>query len=681
MADQQTPKTFDFESFARDELGGRVVGHGETPGTVKIEVIGEDENGAIGPQVKEFDLSSFAKDELKVDPATLPVKYNSPETAVSDSPLGFIDRIRYETARKIPDQARLLKEKFKPEEIRFNPETKTLSVNDKGIWKNAGSTGMTGFFGGEGDVIAGAVVGGAAATAAAAPYAAALTFGSGGTLTPVAAGVMVGAGAIGSGIGAMVARFGTMKMAESAGLRTEQDAQETMKELGKEGILALSGELIGPIVKLGAKGTAKVMNNSVKRISKMMGVGSELETAQTMSAMTGLETLDNQIWLAHTDDVETQQLRSIDWEANRLKPNAPQMNPVRKEMADKVQEAVEVVHKKMDDDFVAMDNKFKPIVEKAKVNMESEHQMMIELGKDLNADISTFADPASKRQLTRVMNLMRRAIVDESSPEALKKELTGTETRTIIRNLGDLIKNNFNKGPDEISTRAVAKIQQLRNGLSEKLVSSIDQVDPGIGSQYKKMNADYSQARSWVDDFAKRTKNERVDKTVVSLFEPGGGRDLQSMSDALQAAGKDSQEFLNYVRVRRAGSNSTELYKSPSINYTPGGTVVKGATGGSLLRDSVGGLLGLTSPKNATPMYAKTFNKIQGVAHMNNFVSKLNPTQRRELLQNPDMLRAVKQITAQAIQGANNGADALVQHALESSQPSPTQFPVDEKDK
>lgn len=601
-----------------------------------------------------------------------PIVLNKASDPVEDSPLGFIDRVLYTTAKTKVDKGRFLKEKFKAEDLTYNPKTGNFLVRNNGVWQNADATGLGGFVGEEADVIAGAIAGGAATTKVVAPYAAGITAASGGTAGPLVAGLTVGAIALGSGVGAAMARLSTFGAAKAAGIRTEQDAMDIAKELGKEGILAMGGEVAGPLLKLGAKGTAKVMNKSVRRIAKMMGVGSELETAQTMGAMTGLETLDNQVWLAHTDEVEAQQLRSIDWEANRLKPNAPQMNPVRREMADKVQEAVEVVHKKMDDDFEAMDNAFKPVVEKARVNLEAEHQLIRELEQDLASDISTFADPASKRQLTRVINIVKRAMRDGKNPEVVLKELSGTQTRTIIRNLGDLIKNNFKKGPDEISSRAVAKILQLRSSLSDKLVNSIDQVNKGVGARYKKMNADYSVARSWVDDFAKRTKNERVDKTVAGLFEQGGGRDLQSMADALKAAGKDPQEFLTYIRVRRAGANSTELYKAPSVNYTPGGTVVKGATQGSFVRDTVGGLLGLTSPKNATPLYAKTYGMIKNFSEGVNFLKTLPADQREAFLKSPEAQRGLRQIVLHSIGIEEKLPTTLLQKALDMSEPGVT---------
>jgi hypothetical protein len=219
-------------------------------------------------------------------------------------------------------------------------------------------------------------------------------------------------------------------------------------------------------------------------------------------------------------------------------------------------------------------------------------------------------------------------------------------------------------GASEISTRAKAQILTLRAQLSEQIIQTIEKKNPRAAAQYRAMNERYSNLRSWIDDVAIGTRDEKIDSTVKRLVGGDGGKNISNMQQSLSMIGLDGQKFVDNIFQRRAALNSSKLLRQPTIGHM------------------AGAITRTTSPQRTTPLLAKTFNKLQGVAKMNNFVADLSPMQRRALLKSPDMMMAIRQITAQAIQGANDGADMLVQQALEQSQPSPTPLPPpDEKAK
>jgi hypothetical protein len=127
---------------------------------------------------------------------------------------------------------------------------------------------------------------------------------------------------------------------------------------------------------------------------------------------------------------------------------------------------------------------------------------------------------------------------------------------------------------------------------------------------------------------------------------------------ALDKVGMNGTDFIVGLEQKRAALNSTALLRQSSIGHT------------------LGAVTRTTSPRRTTPLAAKVFNTLKGVADMNNFVAELTPLQRRALLEKPALLRVIQQTTMQAIQGANAGADALVMDALDQSQPQPTQMPM-----
>lgn len=704
MADQ--PKTFDFETFVTEELGGRISGPGASPGTIKLMIPGRKNAQGLNEEIVDFDYKDFFKNEVGVDASQINIKFNSPETAIDDSPLSFIDRVKYETTKTKADKARFLKEKFSADSIKYNPDTGRFLINNNGLWQDADSTGIGGFIGSDGDVIAGAVAGGAiAAKAVAGPLLAATAI-TGGVASPITAAIGVGATALGAGVGAAMARLGTFAAAKQAGIRTEEDASEIMAELGKEGLLAMAGEVAVPIVKLGAKATAKVLGDSVRKIAKSVTTPRrQREAAYTMEAATSVPFVDNMTWIENPTAVETFQKEIIDWEAQT---GGKGYNPVKKRMAEEVQDAVSTVRKNMDSEFRQADEAFRPTLQKLKVDVSPVHNDVVSMVNDLDAEISNIADASSRRHVKRVTDIIKKAVRDEpvsvkqassnlatevvektsvdmygtivsskvpettaknavgaNSPSMvvdwatggqkskLKTTLSFNEARTLVSNLDDILEaaGQYNIGPQEITTRAKGQILGLRRKLNDIMIGAIEKESPEVAAKYRAMNSKYAARREWIDDVAISTRDEKIDATVKKLLGPDGGKSVDNAVSALNDSGLNGQKFVDRLFQQRAALNSSKLYRQPTMGH-----VVLGA-------------LRLTSPQRTTPITSKAFVKIKNLSEGVNYLKTLPKEQREAFLQNPDAQRALRQIVLRTIDAESNLPDQLLDSAIQQTAP------------
>lgn len=614
--------------------GAKFAGKGSSPGTIKVivpEGVKDPVTGVYKPDI-EVDLHGMLKAD-GIDPSQVDMKYNDEATAVEDSPLGFVDRMKYEIARKPVDKARFLKNKFGAENMKYDANSARFKVQQDGVWYDADSTGLAGFLGGEGDVIAGAVAG----AAKAAPLGAAA-----GPLGVAAA------GAVGAGVGAVVSRFASMKAAEQAGLRTEQDASETAKELAVEGIMAMAGEGAAPAVKFAGKVLINKLSRSVSKIAQTATSDAARYTiAEVINGASKVPTSDVVQWLDRPDQVAKHQSAALDFLRGPSKGQG--YNPVKKEMAEVVQDAVSSIKNEMNTAFQVEDVKLQGFLKDVKVDMMPIKSMTDDMAAGLLDEIRDYGDLKSARQIKQTVQFVQKG---------LKPEMSHAEARKILSGVDDILEaaGQYDLGPREITTKAKGRIASLRKMIDEMMISAVEKRDPNVAARYRIMNDSYSTQRELIDDIARKTRDENIDSVVKRLTGETGARELDSLTVALKRAGKDPLAFKNELFDRKAALNSVNLFKDPSVGVMAG-TVMSG---------------GLMSPRHGPKMSAKAFNALQGVAKANNFVMELPRVQREEMLRNPTILRTVQQITMQAIQNANAGGDALLQDALQSTMPTPT---------
>jgi len=171
------------------------------------------------------------------------IEMSSPDYAIRESRLSFLDQYKLARAPTERDQYRFLKEQFGEDRVKLNSNNEIVVKDEEGIWSRAGvNSGLTSLLSTEGGSIAGMVAG------------AKIGAGFGSAVPGV--GTLIGA-ALGSGLGGVIGKIATIGDAYAAGIRTELDAQEISKELFKDFVLGASGDLL-------AGGVAKVIGKGAK---------------------------------------------------------------------------------------------------------------------------------------------------------------------------------------------------------------------------------------------------------------------------------------------------------------------------------------------------------------------------------------------------------------------------------
>ncbi len=632
---------FDLQAFLQETMGAKVLGAGDQPNSVKVQV-GDLSTGRLVKKTQELDINAI-KADVGI-PENIPVEINQKSSAVDDSPLGFLDRLEYSQARKPSDKAKYLHEKFGKENVSFEPETKEFKVNKQGAWHNADATGLTGFVGEEGDVIAGAMAGGAL-----------------GSLIPIP---VVGT-VIGAGVGAAVARFGTMKAAEAAGLRSEEEATEVMKEVGKEFLLGMGGEAIGLGVKGGVafvKGARKAMGNIAAAATTPEA---RLTVAEILKQATNVKVVDNMTWLEAPAAVAEKQTRVVAWKARGEKG----INPVKSEMADTIQEGFNKAKDRMYKDYTTVFEPLQEITKNVKVpsdplinSIGGEFKAMGLIDENRNwipkeaARLQETVNTADVRRLKQTYDILRRSVGQtEGTAAQARPNLSFEDALTVKRNFDEILEaaGHYNKGSAEITSATKARISGYRNQLKDAIQGALSEKNPAAGDLYANMNKKFSARREWIDDVAGSVGDDKIDATMKRMLGPDGDRSREAMINALKDSGVNAELFMNNLYQSQAALNTVDLCKIGSSGHS----------------STAGGLMRLSSPRKTTPMVAKTFAALKNFADSSEFVKSLPKGQREELIKNPQALRALSQITSRAIGIESDLPDQLVNKALEQSNP------------
>lgn len=681
QAQAETKQTFDGGGFVQNELGYKIVGAGSRPGSVKVEIpmqmsaplqAASDKmlGAAVGgdpeyqetqeevakrqpTEVKELDLHAMMANELGIDPRKVNLKWNDPTSAVDDSPMGFLDRFKYEIAGNPKDKAKFLAQKFGSENIKFDPDKKEFMVNDRGVWHNADKTGLAGYLGGEGDTMVGTVNGAMV----------------GGTLGAAAGPVGAFAGAtLGAGIGAVLSRFHTIDMAQDAGLRTEQDAEEIKQELGWEFLKGVAAETGGRVVAGAAKGVLQGANYLVeKAAAKLTNPAAKRWVAETMSGLLNTDPVDNHTWLDFPKQTQKYQKMAIAYK----EAGERGINPVQREMANEVQTAVTKAKETIHSTYQKTMESLAPITKDVKVDMrpviKDLQQQYKELGL-LDGDgrwleageqkLAKVVDPSSVAKLKQTYQIMKRSVgqvqteaekqfakgklapgvlLDESGKPINVNAVNGKnfqlsfdEATTVKRNLDEILEAAGQYNSDgQITTPAKARIVAMRQKLNGTIHEALKAKSPEAAAIEARARDAFSTSREWLDDMLPMTKDARVDSTVKKLVSQEGSRTREMMSEVLKDTGINAEEFVNGLYQRRAGMNTARFYKHDK---------------GSSLFEMAGGMLGSNSPRKTTPMMASTFNRIQKMAQGNEFLRNLPPSKRDLMLKNPALLSIFSKI-------------------------------------
>ncbi len=460
--DQQRPK-IDIAKVISDFVpGATIVGPGSKPNTVKIKVAPPLHGTITNPEAQlpvehEIDTTKLMGDigkEQGFDPAGFDIQIGSKLAPVADNPMGLADRYKYEIAHTKKDKAEFLKNKYGAENMHFDPSMGQFRIKQDNTWYNAEDSGLAGFAGEKGDVTLGAVAGGLAG----AKWGAA----AGAALGPIGAGVGAGVGGIvGAGLTAVVMRLGTMDTAKQAGLRTEQDAEEVKAELTDEFLDAAVGEAVGlGIVK--APGAGRAVKGYIgdklgKLGRKFTSNAGREEAAALLQQMTDVPKADNMTWMEPENFAGTKRFHEMAIKYEQTPPAQRGVHPVKKEIGDEIQTAVQSVKEHMYEDFNATMNPVRDITKHVEVDIAPQIDDMRSQFKSLGLvddqgkwltegerKLSGVVNPASVRRLRQTYDIVNRGT--EAARQKGMKELAGRQIET---QQGDLLFNMLSGKADE----------------------------------------------------------------------------------------------------------------------------------------------------------------------------------------------------------------------------------------
>jgi hypothetical protein len=464
---QQRPK-IDIAKVISDFVpGATIVGPGSKPNTVKIKTGFAPPANTTAGQFDMGDEEEHEIDAMKLlgdigkeqgfDPAGFDIQIGSKNAPAADNPMGLADRFKYEIAHTKKDKAEFLKNKFGAENMHYDAAMEQFRIKQDNTWYNAEKSGLAGFAGEKGDVTLGAVAGGVAGAKVGAGI---------GALTGPAAPLAIPAfgaigGVVGAGLSAVVMRLGTMDTAKQVGLRTEQDAEEVKAELTDEFLEAATGEAIGlGIVKIpGASRAVKgfIGDKLGKLGRKITSNAGREEAAALMQQMTDVPKADNMTWMEPENYAGTKRFHDMAIKYEQTAPSQRGVHPVKKEIGDEIQNAVETVKKQMYEDFNTTMNPVRDITKNVEVDiapvvdgMQSEFKAMGLIDdqgrwlKEGERTLSGVVTPSSINALKRTYGIVQRATA--AAKIKGQRELAG---RQIEGAQGDLLFNMLSGKADD----------------------------------------------------------------------------------------------------------------------------------------------------------------------------------------------------------------------------------------
>lgn len=672
---------FDAQKFLQENFGLKIVGRdSENPDIVEVEDLNPSETksalgsaigGAVGTfltggsgagaaiggslfqqegeqavqqiATKKFNVAELMKDvaaQEGIDPAQLQVKVSDENVPLKQSALNFVDGFKFANTRTDRDKAMFLAEQFGQENVRKNQNGEWI-VKQGDDWKKADSSFVS-EMAAESPAIAGSIAGGKAGAAI------------GTTLGPK--GTLVG-GAIGAGIGGAIGKLASLKAAEQAGLRTEDDAKQVLKEMGTEFLFGMAGEAALPAARVTADFVSAKLGNSMAKIAKNATTPAAKENiAAIVGSLNGVPKQDLMTYMDAPDQVTDYLKRAVKWSQE----GAEGPNPLLVEMGDMVQTAVEKARTNINNSYKMEMAKFEPAVKGVKIKLgqalgETVDQfrslgLVDESGtwlKEAEKNIAEIADRKSVNQLKQAYGIVRKAVVNgDALPEK--------DVRTLISNVDDILEvagaYNAKLGEQTISSSGVAQLTQLRSRLKNTYLNGIKSVSPDAAKAYEALTTKYSAARGWLDEMLPGTADAKVTNTIRKIVDSDIATS-EAFANVLNEAGINTKLFMKGLKQRRAAISASDMVSNRTV-YTASNAVRDPALGGVFAIGSM--------PRTSSKLTANTFNSLKTIADGMQFVNKLTPEQKAQLVRQPDLMRMFSQTITRSLQQQEQAKEELL---------------------
>lgn len=621
-----------FTKTVQDQLNAELVDVDQEAGTATLRTFNKF-NEPVDQQVDYRAMKADLEQRLGT-----PLELTEADAPLKDSGLSFIQQFAMAESKTFKDKMNFLKGEIGADNVRFNKETGEFSVWKDGVWKRGElSEGFKGtvaeLVGQTGLPIAGSIKGAAMGATAGAP------------LGPVGAAAL---GVLGAGLGAAVGKLTSIGIAHASGVRTEADAEEISKELGKEFIYGLAGEAIPAVLRGSASLFAKAVN---KLRPQLTSDASKSFVAETMSQFNKNSVSDNRTILEYPLDVLKHQNTTINWSdtgAATLKPN-----PVTVEMTNILKDTVKKVEQARYNEFGGVLDDISEELRSTALDAKMLKQNTLPFFRDLGVigangewlaaadrDLAVSFKPGTISLLKRMYDAIGGAA--RHGEGILGKEATGVLTlnqgERLLRAVDELGESTLASDVSKLGKKQVA---QIRTEIANWLESGVAKVDEEAGAKYSAIRKKYHVSQEWLDTIKPQLEPSRIQNTVQTLIDRDNGMMLrEDFKSLLKDVGINADEVIKQLQVRNAGINSAPMWIP---NSTASGL-------GNLAEKTV--MAPLTSPRWSTRFAAKlspgSLADLTAKGNAADMVSKMAPQERMYLLRNPEVLKTIPQTISQA---------------------------------
>jgi hypothetical protein len=618
-------------------------------------------------QEKTFNAKKFFADQ-GVDFSSLAVKANSPETALNISPVGILDRGALALGNA-KGKLGYLKNKF--DDVRYDND-KGLVVNNKGVWQTVDPSGL-----GDGDawdmtkelvkdvVDMGDVAASAVASGIGAAKGAAL-----GTLAGPAgavAGGLLGAAAGGGASEGLRSSLGRLAGTYQA------TPEEQLQDVGIEALLNMGGEAVG----LGAKATLGMIGKSFKNIGANAAEASKDMLSEALGKITGAGPQATRTMMDQTDQV----IKEIAQAKSSSRTVSGMVDTLRDQQLKTAEQILNDAPKALTSQF----GKLKSQLVSEAANMPSTH-----IGK-IASDALTGIEQAGilKRTADKEGNIIFKVMDDESAIKlrnqgqnaAILAPTVQAELKPIVDQLNKFTKLGEFKGSQAAATLMDLKktindvyrdmvgpttspsVKGLLDDFKTRFSQGIGQAfdSAGLTPQYMSTVNIYQKYADAVGMARRMAQQENGAENFVKklVSDSGANRTLKDLAqDLSMLMGKEGSDKINSITTKEAAKSfSSWLPRTGLASQAGVGAAIAAApaTGGASLA-----AIPATSPKlmlNAVNYGQKGLKLIQS----------LNPAQRIQMLQNPELLGTFLRTTMTAASDQEKLTQQLTQQASQAA--------------
>jgi hypothetical protein len=646
---------FDVGSFLKDQ--GLEVESALDNGVYQVR----SPEGKVGT----FDAKAMLKDQ-GVNPSSVKFEVNTPDTARDISPIGLMDRAKL-TLGNAKGKLEYLKTKF--DDVKYDAN-KGLVVNNKGIWQAVDPSGL-----GDGDAwdmtkelvkdvidlgdIAGSAVGSGAGAAL-------------GTFAGPAGSIA------GAGVGGGLAEAARTSLGRLWGTYDPGTPEEQIKDIAIESLLNMGGQGLA----LGAKATLGTLGKAFKNMGAQASETSKDLIGETLGKLTGAGPQATRIMMDQTDEV----IKDIARVKSATRTTGEMIDLLRSEQLKAAEEILEEAPKALTREF----GKLKSTLVAESANLPKVH--VGNLATDaLNSIeeaglIKRVVDEDTGKTLFKIMDDETAiALRNEGKNAAILAPSVQSELQPIINQLNKFTKLGDFEGSQAASTLMDLKktvndvyrdlvgpstsptVKGLLDNFRTKFSQGIGQVfdKAGLTNQYMSTVNIYQKYADSVN-IARRLVNhetgaENFVKKLVS--DSGANRSYKDLAqDLASLMGKSGSDKINSITTKEAAKAFTPWLPKTGIMPQIG-------IGGAVAAAPVTGGASLAAIPASSPRVA--LNAVKYGQQGLKLLQSLNPTQRIELLQNPELLSTFLRTTVTAAVNEEQQTNQLINMATQATGSKP----------